>query len=171
MRGTTTIGRWTWCCHSVAGRSLETEPSGAKTAVTIRVVPVIRSPSGSAVENPVVLTFWHKRGERTSVTNNVSFSCTSARSPHVRESKTVLDSGFHAVNSGFQVLDSSLCQWNLDSGFKSLEGYTDSKAQDCGIRKQFSRFWIPPAKIYWIPESAFPYTGRARGKRGEIFMF
>ena len=27
-------------------------------------------------------------------------------SPHVRESMTVLDSGFHAVNSGLQVLDS-----------------------------------------------------------------
>ena len=120
--GTTTSVRWTWCCHSGAGRPLETEPSGAKTAITIRVVPVIRIPSGSAVETPVVLTFWHKRGEITSVTRNVSFGCTSARSPHVREPKTVLDSGFHAVNSGFQALDSSLCQWNLGSGFKSLEG-------------------------------------------------
>ena len=27
------------------------------------------------------------------------------KSPHVRESKTVLDSGFHAIDSGFQVLD------------------------------------------------------------------
>ena len=26
-------------------------------------------------------------------------------SPHVRESKTVLDSGFHAVDSGLQVVD------------------------------------------------------------------
>ena len=29
-------------------------------------------------------------------------------SPHVRESKTVLDSGFHFTHSGFQVLNSSL---------------------------------------------------------------
>ena len=29
---------------------------------------------------------------------------------HVREPKTVLDSGFYAVDSGFQVLDCSLCQ-------------------------------------------------------------
>ena len=28
--------------------------------------------------------------------------------PHVRESKTVLDSGFHAVDSGFQVLETGL---------------------------------------------------------------
>ena len=34
-------------------------------------------------------------------------------SPRARESKTVLDSAFHAVNSGFQVLDSSLFHWNF----------------------------------------------------------
>ena len=38
-------------------------------------------------------------------------------SPHVRESKAALDSEFHALDSGFQELDSSVCQWNLDSGF------------------------------------------------------
>ena len=32
-------------------------------------------------------------------------------SPHVSESKTVLDSGFHGMDSGFQVLDFSLSQW------------------------------------------------------------
>ena len=44
-------------------------------------------------------------------------------SPHVRESKTVLESGFRTVDSGFQVLDSSICQENLDSGFQSLVGF------------------------------------------------
>ena len=34
-------------------------------------------------------------------------------SPRARESKTVLDSGFHAVDCGFQVLDSSLSHWNF----------------------------------------------------------
>ena len=34
-------------------------------------------------------------------------------SPRARVSKTVLDSVFHAVDSGFQVLNSSLCQRNL----------------------------------------------------------
>ena len=48
---------------------------------------------------------------------------TTTLSPHVRESKTSWDAGFHAVDSGFQVLDSSLCQWNLDSGFQSLVGF------------------------------------------------
>ena len=43
--------------------------------------------------------------------------------PHVRESKTVLDSGFRAVDSGFQVLNSILFQWKLDSGFRWLVGF------------------------------------------------
>ena len=42
---------------------------------------------------------------------------------HVREPKTVLDSGFHAVDSGIQVLNASLCQWNLDSRFQLLVGF------------------------------------------------
>ena len=42
---------------------------------------------------------------------------------HVREPKTVLDSGFYAVDSGFQVLDFSLCQRNSDSEFHSLVGF------------------------------------------------
>ena len=44
-------------------------------------------------------------------------------SRHVRESKTVLDPGFHAVDSRFQVLDFTLFQWNLDSGFQSFVGF------------------------------------------------
>ena len=56
-------------------------------------------------------------------------SCTAGHlsnyyySPNVRdcvESKIVLDSGLHAVDSGFQVLNFSLCQWNLDCGFHRL---------------------------------------------------
>ena len=45
----------------------------------------------------------------------------------VRESKTVVDSGFHALDSGHRTPDTGLripgtgfwilCQWNLDSGF------------------------------------------------------
>ena len=62
-------------------------------------------------------------------------------SPCVSESKTVLDSGFHGVDSGFQVLDSSFCQWNLDSGFvngipNSLSCIPDSRAQDSGFCQQ-----------------------------------
>ena len=42
---------------------------------------------------------------------------------HVREHKTVLDSGFHAVDSGIQVLNASFCRWNLDSRFQLLVGF------------------------------------------------
>ena len=56
-----------------------------------------------------------------------------------RESKTVLDSGLHTLDSGFQGLDCNLCQQNLDSGFRipivsripdSLSCIPDSKAQE-----------------------------------------
>ena len=77
--------------------------------------------------------------------------------PHVRESKTVLDSGFHTVDFGFQVLDSSICQWNLKSGFQSLVGF----------RILWAVFLIPKpripdstAKIARIPESGFLYMER-----------
>ena len=58
---------------------------------------------------------------------------------HVREFKKVLECGFNAVDSGFQALDSSLCQWNLDSGFPELY----SGFQNPGFR-------IPQAKVPWI---------------------
>ena len=56
-------------------------------------------------------------------------------SSHVRESRMVLDSEFHAVDSGFQVLYSSVCQ--QDSGFQSLVG-----------------FWIPRV-VFQIPGTLF----------------
>ena len=40
--------------------------------------------------------------------------------PHARESNTVLDSGFHAVDSRFHFTGFKiLCPWKLDSGFLS----------------------------------------------------
>ena len=45
-------------------------------------------------------------------------------SPQVRESKAVLDSGFHAVDFRFLLIGIFwiLCQWNLDSRFQPLVG-------------------------------------------------
>ena len=40
----------------------------------------------------------------------IIFKKGDSHSSHERESKTVLDSGFHVVNCGYQVLDPSLCQ-------------------------------------------------------------
>ena len=75
----------------------------------------------------------------------------------IRESRTVLDSGFHAVDSGFQLLDSSLCQWNLDSGFHSLVGFRipclscipDSKTQDSRFNKQTFPGFRNPDFLTW----------------------
>ena len=52
----------------------------------------------------------------------------------------MLDSGSQAVDFGFQVVDSSQCQWSLGSGFQSLVG-----------------FRIPQAKMSRVFESGFPY--------------
>ena len=57
-------------------------------------------------------------------------------STHVRESKTVLDSGFHAVDSSPGIGFWMFCQWNWESGFQSLVGCLDS----------FSRIPNPKAK-------------------------
>ena len=50
---------------------------------------------------------------------------TGAKNWDLRQS-WILD--FHAVDSGFQVLDSSFCQWNLDSGFQSFVGFRIPRA-------------------------------------------
>ena len=60
-------------------------------------------------------------------------------SPHVGRTKTDLDSGFHAVDSGFQVLDSSPCKGNLDSGFQS---------ELVGFRNPGAAFRIPKPRIF-----------------------
>ena len=55
---------------------------------------------------------------------------------------SILDSGFHTVDSRFQLLDSNLCQWKLASGSQicgipdSLSCIPDPKTQDSGIHKQ-----------------------------------
>ena len=84
-------------------------------------------------------------------------------SPNVKESKTVLDSGFHAVDSGFQVLDCTLfvsATWILGSIFSRIPNSlncipdNDSKAEDFGFHKQnFPRFRIPQAKSFQIADS------------------
>ena len=81
---------------------------------------------------------------------------TTVFSPHVRESKTVLDSGFHAMDSGFQGTGFQI-QWDLDTRF--------CRQWDSGFLELFSGFqspgfWYPLARISPIPGSRFPYMGR-----------
>ena len=68
-------------------------------------------------------------------------------SPLVRESKTVLDSGFHSIDYGFFVTGTLIPEsdrwWDPDS----LRSISDSKDQDSGICKQnISRIPLPGAK-------------------------
>ena len=71
-------------------------------------------------------------------------------SPHVRESKKVLDSGFNLVDSGFQVLINSgiriPCQWNLVSG-RSPDSLSCTKGfQNTQAKIRFPDFRLNRAK-------------------------
>ena len=103
----------------------------------------------------------------------IALPITSTMSPvslHARESKTVLDSGFNFVGSGFQVLLST--SFSVELGFRtpivsgipdSYSCIPDSNAHDSGLHKQkFPRFRNPHAKISKIPDSTcknFPDFG------------
>ena len=77
--------------------------------------------------------------------------------------KTVLDSGFHAVDSVTFFVSGI-----LDSRFQSLVGfwirYAVFQIQSPGFRTpdSTSKFWNPGNWICRIPESVFPYTGATR---------
>ena len=73
----------------------------------------------------------------------------------MRKCKTVLDSGFHAVDFGFHALDSSRCQWNFDSSIQIVRGIPDSLSRIPAF--QSPGFQIPQANISRIAESEFPY--------------
>ena len=60
------------------------------------------------------------------------------------------------MDSGGQVLDSSLCQWNLDSGFQSLV--------DSGILELFSRFQSQGFRILRVKFSRIPDSGLHEAK-------
>ena len=76
------------------------------------------------------------------------------RLPYVRESKTVLDSGFHVMDSGFQVLDCGFFvsgSWIPDSN-----GWWDLDSLSCtpDAKAQFSRLHkIPDCTSKNFPDS------------------
>ena len=87
---------------------------------------------------------------------------------HVGWSKTFLDSAFHAVDSGSQVLD---CGFVL-SGICTPDS---NRKQDLGFPElnygfQSPGWWIPQAKISRIRilESEVPYMKRYRGSSWQI---
>ena len=52
------------------------------------------------------------------------------------------------MDSGFQILDSSLCQWTLELWIPIFSGIPDSKAQDSVLHKRIcSGFRILQAKL------------------------
>ena len=81
-------------------------------------------------------------------------------SPHVhdvRESKTVLDSGFHVLDSGFQLLDS-----RSFSGFLQLQLLVGFGIPTAVFRiPQAKLFKIPDSTCENLPHSGIPYMGRS----------
>ena len=75
--------------------------------------------------------------------------------PNVRESKILDPTPW--------IPDSSICQWNLDSGFKTLVGFRIPQAK-------FSRIWNSTSKISRILESGFHYMGRFNASFKNIFI-
>ena len=109
--------------------------------------------------------------------------CPGNFSPHVRESKTLLDSGFHAVDSGFHLLDSRSFSVELGFRIRIVSGIPDSytcipdfKAQNSGFQMQkFPGFWNPDSVTWgeifqWDePENRLPFTSQLEfpGIRGK----
>ena len=76
----------------------------------------------------------------------------------------VHDSGFHRQifpDSGFQVLDSSLCQWNFDFGLQSLVGFRIPwvvfRIPKSMIPDSTSKFSQIPHSGYWICQWNFDF--------------
>ena len=56
----TSVGRWTWSCHSCTCWALKTKPSRTNSIVTTHVT-VTRYHSVSSVKAPIISAFWHIR--------------------------------------------------------------------------------------------------------------
>ena len=98
--------------------------------------------------------FWRGKGKR----ENIAFSANGLIPPffpfltpvhliwgNPRQS-WILDSTMWIPDSRFQLLDSSLIQWNLDSGFQSLVGF----------QIHWDAFWIPKHRILDSTSENFP---------------
>ena len=73
--------------------------------------------------------------------------------PRKRKSRTVLDSGFHALNSRYWI--PNLCRGNLDSWFHSLVGFRIPNFPDSEIRITWGEYPSIQKNIYTYTR---PYT-------------
>ena len=113
-----------------------------------------------------------------SVTGKTSLELRWVFSPHVRESKTVLDSGSQAVDFGFQIVDSSQCQWSLDSGFQSLVGFRKN-VPGSGIRislhgATWGEYLLRLPRVYFLKTNKSARASRASALRcglWEIYVY
>lgn len=93
--------------------------------------------------------------------NENSYTSVVLNLPHVKESKSLLDSGFRTVDSGFQRLDSGFHVCGSRFHTLQIPGLLDSgfhKRLDSGFQKLDSGFQSPgfrilKAKICWILDS------------------
>lgn len=89
--------------------------------------------------------------------NRINLFFKQTRSPHVTESKTVLDSGSDSTlwipDSRYWIL--ICCHRNLDSGLHSLVGFRISQVKFSGILDSIFK-----AQISRILESRVPFMGR-----------
>ena len=98
------------------------------------------------------------------------FGGLSAVSPHIRESKTILDSAFHAMNSRFHLLDS----WIFVNGtwipdFRSC--IPDFKVQKSGFHNQnYSNFGFQGPNTLWIQQSEFRNIERSVAQRESMSL-
>ena len=83
--------------------------------------------------------FWRGKGKR----ENIAFSANGLIPPF---GSWILRCGLWIPDSRFQLLDSSLIQWNLDSGFQSLVVF----------QIHWDVFWIPKHRILDSTSKNFP---------------
>ena len=74
-------------------------------------------------------------------------------SPHEREPKTVLDSGFHAVDFQIPVLDSSFFK-KIGTWISDSSCWWDSEFIELDSGFQRPGFRIPQANLFRIPDSS-----------------
>ena len=81
-------------------------------------------------------------------------------SPHVKQSKTVWDSGFHSADAGFHVLNSRFLFSGIWTPYSNDQRDSKFQSPGCQILPPPSpKFQISQANISWNPQYRLPYLG------------